>query len=329
MSHPVPANPEEAAALRTELHHQTYWALEDAVPQGADRIDFRLVATGGYTDAALTVTMPDGSHPAVAPPQESIDLLLRIRALDYTPGKGTWFSARYVVFPGRDVAAKFNYSCDPRWDPPVPAEAWARDLAEFLRDDAYIPDWLRARLAGDEPNFGPTNPVGGMSVEDQRQVYAGEMLTLIADSAPPDWVEIMGNYRAVGDHSELPVTVREADGTLHVWTPPPQLGHLFDRLRAGMYYWYDEEHEHGRGTWSEAAFTVTFGNPMNIDLRYLWDDEPRWETEPSADDVRKEMERLPRAEGTYPEWMLARAGLDASPEAGSRDEEPPAPSSGG
>ena len=45
-----------------------------------------------------------------------------------------------------------NMDHDPLWNPPIPAEYWARDLEVFPRDEVFIPDWLRAKLAdaGDE-----------------------------------------------------------------------------------------------------------------------------------------------------------------------------------
>ncbi len=313
MSHPgTPMDPEERKNAKAELHNQVCWALEDAAPE-ARRIDLRLTATGGVSEAALTVTMPDGAHPAITPPQEAIDLLMRRRPLSYVPGEGTWFSARYVLEPPNRVAANFNYDGDPRWSPPIPADVWAHDLEEFPRDEEYLPDWLRARAAGREPDFAPSNAVGGLTPEDQREIYAGEILTLLVDAAPPDWVEIMGTYRAVGDHIELPVTVRDLDHSLRVWEPPQELSYLLDKLRAGMYYLADDAPDAGRGTWSQATFQVQFGSPSRIDLRYAWDTEPEWESEPSEQAVRHELDRFPRIATYLPNWMRDRAGL-SSPE---------------
>lgn len=307
------------SARKKELSDQAGWALVDAVPEGWRRIDLRLLVSAGVHDALLTVTMADGSHPAIDPPQEAIDALLERRPLGHVPGEGTWFSHRLVIEPPGKVSSIFNFDNDPLWSPSIPAEAWQRDLAEFPRDEAHLPGWLRDRLAGTEPSYAPVGEVGGMGPVEQNETL-GLITNLVAEHAPADWTHVVGTYRAVGDHVECPpLMVWDLTGSVDPWEPPAELAFLFDRLRAGMYYRRVEgDPETGRGTWSAVDFTVEFDRTCRIHVSYDWDVEPPWSKEPATESVRRELVRFPRQDTDVPEWMRRRAGLSAPRAGGPR-----------
>ncbi len=83
------------------------------------------------TDLRLAVIMPDGGAPAVDPPRECALIAGELRSMMYRTGEGTWFGMRFMMDPPSAYWISFNGDFDPLWDPPVPPEAWAGDLAVF------------------------------------------------------------------------------------------------------------------------------------------------------------------------------------------------------
>lgn len=67
----------------------------------------------------------------------------------YQEGKGTWFSARWVLTNhdgAVESSASFHYDDEPAWSRPIDAVNYADDLEDFPRAESSIPAWLRGRL---------------------------------------------------------------------------------------------------------------------------------------------------------------------------------------
>lgn len=121
--------------------------LLDVAPPGFRRLDLLVKMTVATQDAELTVYRQDGSTPEVLPPEGLNEAFADLRRLLYRPDRGTWFSARCVVNAPSRIDINYNLDHDPLFFPPVPAADFARDLQAFPRRGAFVPHWLRRKLA--------------------------------------------------------------------------------------------------------------------------------------------------------------------------------------
>ncbi|TDD68571.1 DUF4237 domain-containing protein [Actinomadura darangshiensis] len=222
-----------------------------------------------------------------------------MRRAHYLSERGSWFSMAAIIEAG-SVSPHYNHDFDPLWEPPIPVDCWRRDQIVLPRDGASVPGWLRDRLEGREPAedlaaSGPMNPV------EQMELLSNQVALCVADQAPPLWEKVSGHYQAVGGHVEFPaMTCRLADGSTTAWTAPAAVRGLLDRLRAGT-------HAFQGSTWYRIDFEVAYvDGEVRCRASFTNDDEPEWDTEPSADDVRRELERFPCDD--VPGWMTRRLG---------------------
>ncbi|WP_116043052.1 TNT domain-containing protein [Amycolatopsis palatopharyngis] len=124
-------------------------------------------------------------------------------------------------------------------------------------------------------------------------------------SLPDGWQRVAAQFRQVGDYSELEVRAVAEDVIVSL-SSPPELGHLFARLRSAMY-------EAGSGTWFQGTFTLD--SASNFDFDFDKQTEPNWRLGPgargrtSARAYEAELEYHPRERGQVPQWLAARAGL--------------------
>lgn len=115
-----------------------------AVPPPWTELTYNATLVTGYGESEILVTHLDGSVVREFPPR---DLPVRdLRAEMYRDGSGTWFSMTLVITPEGRASTRFNYTDEPPADGELNPRLFADDLAKFPRDDAHIPDWLRARL---------------------------------------------------------------------------------------------------------------------------------------------------------------------------------------
>lgn len=289
-------------------------------PPGWRRIDLRCVATVAVNDVSLTVLTGDGTIVmAESVPQELTGLLTDLRRAHYLSEQGTWFSMTAIIEPD-SARPLYNHDFDPLWDPPIPVDCWRRDQIVMPRDGANMPGWLRDRMEDREPVDRPAPDPGPMDPIEQMELLSNQVTILIADHAPPLWEKISGHYQAVGGHVEFPaMTCHRAGGSPMSWTAPAATAGLLDRRRAGT-------HAFQRSTWFRIDFEVVYEDgAVRCRASFTNDDEPRWETEPSADDVRRELERFPRDD--VPGWMTRRLGPRPVPVT-MADTPPPMPRSG-
>ncbi|WUH98132.1 hypothetical protein OHR68_32210 [Spirillospora sp. NBC_00431] len=144
---------------RQELTQRLGRVMLEVAPPGWRRIDLKILMLVGIADLRLTVIMQDGGSQAVDPPRECTLIAGELRAMMYRPGEGTWFGMRFMMDPPSAYWVSFNATFDPRWDPPVPSDAWRQDLAVFARTNEHIPGWLRERSGG--PADAPAPGTGG------------------------------------------------------------------------------------------------------------------------------------------------------------------------
>ncbi|WP_246178720.1 TNT domain-containing protein [Actinomadura decatromicini] len=270
-------------------------------PPGWRRIDLHCIATVAVNDVALTVLTGEGETvTAETVPQELTALLMDLRRAHYLSEQGTWFSMVAIVEPD-SACALYNYDFDPMWDPPIPADCWRRDQIVLPRDGANMPPWLRDRLDGRAPTEPPAPDPGPMNPVEQMELLSNQVTIVVADHAPPLWRKVFGYYQAVGGHVEFPAMMcSRADGTMTTWTRPAAAGALLDRLRAGT-------HAFQGSTWFRIDFEVVYEDgTVRCRASFTNDDEPRWNSEPSPDDIRRELDRFPRDD--VPEWMTRRLG---------------------
>ncbi|QXJ26821.1 TNT domain-containing protein [Actinomadura graeca] len=230
-----------------------------------------------------------------------------MRRAHYLSEQGTWFSMTFIIEP-ETARPLYNYDFDPEWDPPLPPDAWRRDQIVMPRDGAHMPGWLRDRLEDREPAARPAPDPGPMNPVEQMELLSDRVTILVADRAPRLWKKVFGYYQAVGGHVEFPpMMLYGADGTMTVWTPPAETAALLDRLRAGT-------HAFQGSTWSRIDFEILYEDGAARCRAGFVYDEPKWNREPSAEDVRLELERFPL--GDVPEWMTRRLGSAPPPPAG-------------
>ncbi|MBE1533352.1 hypothetical protein [Actinomadura algeriensis] len=138
-----------------ELVQRLGRVLLQVTPEGWRRIDLKILMLAGVCDLQLTVLMKDGSTPMVDPPRDCTLIAGELRSMMYRTDEGAWFGMRFMMDPPSAYWISFNGDFDPLWDPPVPAEAWAQDLAVFPRTAEHVPGWLRERLQA--PAAAPGN----------------------------------------------------------------------------------------------------------------------------------------------------------------------------
>jgi hypothetical protein len=117
-----------------------------AAPDGWTELRFRLDATAELLSNKFEATLEDGSTVHLSAPDPPRKKLQELRARMYEQGKGTWFTARYVIVrPGR-YSVDFDYDNEPDFGMPIDPLTYLNDLKYFPRDDEHVPDWLRQRV---------------------------------------------------------------------------------------------------------------------------------------------------------------------------------------
>lgn len=270
-------------------------AVIDVAPTGWRRLELFCRLLVDVEEFTLTAVLADGGRTDLVVPAEVPDAVRRMRAAYHEPDDGTWFAMRYMINAPGSVRMCFNADWDPHLD--VAPSVWVRELAEFPRDAAAIPSWLRDRLAqAGHPVAGePAKPPPAPLWPEDQNWYWTRIANLVVLSVPPDWAEVSLTYRAIGDHAELPVTVQPvSDAGRHEWTPPAEVADLLAQLRAGMY-------RPGRGTWFEA--TARIQPDSRTDIHYTWDDEPEFAGGLPLADCARDLIRFPRDTELVPGWL--------------------------
>ncbi|MGK5557240.1 glycohydrolase toxin TNT-related protein [Actinomadura kijaniata] len=298
----------EQNGLIEELERRIVRLVRSAAPPEWTRADLHCRANVATREVSLSAHLGEARIAVMEHvPEELGDLLDELRRACYRSEEGTWFSAVFFVEPS-GFQVLYNREFDPGWEPPIPEEWWRRDQVVMPRDDVHVPGWLRDRMEGREPSPG-AGDVPALGPVEQAEVLSRELAGLVADQAPPLWEKVFGYYQAAGGHVELPpLMVALAGGRMEMWTPPPSVAALLERLRRGT-------HASQGDTWSRIDFEVLYEHGgVRCRAGFVYDEEPAWSAPPSREDVRRELERHPRER--VPEWMRRVLGASAEPSAG-------------
>ena len=116
----------------------------NSVPSPWKALAYKATHFTGYAESEVLVTRVDGSVVRSTPPHDLPDR--ELRADMYRERSGTWFSMAMVITPDGRASTSFNYTEEPPADGELNPWLFEDDLARFPRDDAHMPDWLRAWL---------------------------------------------------------------------------------------------------------------------------------------------------------------------------------------
>ncbi|MFG1813485.1 hypothetical protein ACGFIF_06960 [Kribbella sp. NPDC049174] len=121
-------------------------ALTAELPDGWREVGATYRATAPYAELDAEVVLPSGESAQVDPLPEGLESHFEtLRLQMYQPGKGAWLTARVTITPEGRFSTDFDYESEPAWSIPVDVGIYVADLAEFPREDQYIPDWLREK----------------------------------------------------------------------------------------------------------------------------------------------------------------------------------------
>ncbi len=113
------------------------------VPSDSSLVMLTYRAIGDYHELVVMVRRAtNGDLYLWDPPEELLDVLERLRAGMYRPGRGTWFQvSAHIQLNSR---WEFGYTWDdqPSWDGEPPLSALVRELELFPRDESTVPGWL-------------------------------------------------------------------------------------------------------------------------------------------------------------------------------------------
>ncbi|TWD82560.1 hypothetical protein FB561_3693 [Kribbella amoyensis] len=121
-------------------------ALTAALPAGWREVSATYRVTAPYAELDASVVNAAGQSEQVDPLPDGLEGQFEtLRLQMYQPGRGAWLTASLTITRAGRFSTDFDYEGEPSWSIPVSAEIYATDLAEFPREDEYIPAWLREK----------------------------------------------------------------------------------------------------------------------------------------------------------------------------------------
>lgn len=120
--------------------------LSSAILDEWDELQFFYAGVFDVSTMGMTVRRPDGSAQPITPPRRAARLMRELRAGMYQPGRGAWFTARYVVDGSGGYRVDFDYDNEPQLDFTLASTTYLTDLQHYPREAQHIPGWLRLQL---------------------------------------------------------------------------------------------------------------------------------------------------------------------------------------
>ncbi|MFC7341840.1 glycohydrolase toxin TNT-related protein [Saccharopolyspora griseoalba] len=161
MSRPTAISPEEQEQIARKIGV----LLLQGAPEDWQEITVEYRATGEYTDLLGEMSAQDGSSRRLEPPDELREIFERLREGMYRPDVGTWLSALYVVERPSSYRIDINFDTEPQWQRSLPRAAYVDELRRYPRAEENIPDWMRERIEGAEPEAEVPDSPAGVSAE--------------------------------------------------------------------------------------------------------------------------------------------------------------------
>ncbi|MFF0609159.1 hypothetical protein ACFYUD_10865 [Nocardia tengchongensis] len=121
-------------------------AIAEGAPDGWQQLRLHYRATIQIDAARMQAVDAAGLVSHIEVPDAAMDCLTELRSTMYQPGKGTWFTARFVLDLSGKYSVDFDYDNEPDFVPQLTAGAYALDQEYFPRDADHTPNWLSAKL---------------------------------------------------------------------------------------------------------------------------------------------------------------------------------------
>src|ERR1700736_3805183 len=113
MTVPIPLGPEE----QEELIREIGGILLNKAPESWQELHLTFNSTVGIDNSKFEVVTPDGQSRGLASPSVAMDKMAQLRAAMYQDGKGSWFTAKYVIkYPG-SYSVEYDYDTEPDFFP--------------------------------------------------------------------------------------------------------------------------------------------------------------------------------------------------------------------
>ena len=138
-------------AEREEILQTIARLLPASVLDAWEEIHLTYTAVVDASTLVCTVVRIDDSTLRINPSYKVVRLLPELRAGMYQRGRGTWFTMRFMVEQSGQHRVEFDYDTEPEFDFKLQSGAYISDLAQFPRDAAFTPPWLRERLTARTP----------------------------------------------------------------------------------------------------------------------------------------------------------------------------------
>ncbi|WP_017598382.1 hypothetical protein [Nocardiopsis lucentensis] len=137
-------SPDEQKEVLVEIGRE----LVEQAPQDWRELRLSYRTLLGYEGVEYRAVGPSGEVTPLPRPYRAHRALSRLREGVYTPGRGTWFGAEYVVTrPGR-YRVRYSYDDEPAFGLDPGDAGYVADALYFPRDAEHTPDWLRRRIGG-------------------------------------------------------------------------------------------------------------------------------------------------------------------------------------
>jgi hypothetical protein len=118
----------------------------EVVPEDWDRIVMNYSGVVELSSWSLEVVRSDGEVESAKLPLRASVEMNSLRAGMHQEGKGTWFSARFVMERPGKFHVEFDYDNEPPFPYELDPERYAADYRYFPRKWENIPQWLRKKL---------------------------------------------------------------------------------------------------------------------------------------------------------------------------------------
>lgn len=119
------------------------WAL---LPDDCERISCEALVFADYAEYRKTAYKADGESKHIGSHYPLVKAMENLRRVMYKPGKGTWYKAVFNIARPGQVTTNYDYNTEPDWSVRPGDATYRADLEKFPREDALIPDWMRAKL---------------------------------------------------------------------------------------------------------------------------------------------------------------------------------------